>query len=140
MIGKQIVIDILVVITLPILLIGGYFLWFRTNDSALLLSSLAPTTEAEPGAKTKQALDTLKSLTLDDSLFVDPAYNALIAYNVVVPPATTSRAYPFTPPTVIEERIRQAKLGRNFVKDSIDTQSSSGTLSSSVDRARKTAR
>ena len=113
--AKQLLIDVLMVITIPIFVIGGYFLWFRGDDTALL--SAPPILGANPliesaGAKTKQALDTLSGIALDGSLFADPAYIALEQFNVVYPTSTPlSRKYPFTPSPIIEERLRQAHLG-----------------------------
>ena len=137
---KQIVIDVLIVISLPILIIGGYFIWFRTNDTALLSAPpiLGANPGSEPGVKTKQALDTLKGITLDDSLFTDPAYNALKPFIVAIPSASTSRRYPFTPPPIIEERLRQAKYGHNFSKENKPVATpSDASLAAKIDALKK---
>ena len=146
--GKQILIDILVVITLPILIIGVYFLAFRTNDPIIIAAPpvLGASVVEEPGVKTKQALDTLKGLSLDGSLFTDPAYTSLQPFVVGIPSASTSRKYPFTPPPIIEERIRQSKLGHNFTKDALGSTNTTDTsnnttsntsLSSKIDQLKK---
>ncbi len=132
--GKQILIDILVVITLPILIIGVYFLAFRTNDPTIIAAPpvLGASAAEEPGAKTKQALDTLKGLSLDGSLFADSAYTSLRPFAVGIPSASTSRKYPFTPPPIIEERMRQSKLGHNFSKDTLGTTGTADTSSNTT--------
>ena len=141
--GKQILIDILVVITLPILIIGVYFLGFRTNDPTIIASPpvLGASAAEDPGVKTKQALDTLKGLSLDGSLFTDPAYTSLKPFAVGIPSASTSRKYPFTPPPIIEERIRQSKLGHNFSKDTLGTtdkaDTSNTSFTSKIDQLKK---
>lgn len=140
--GKQILIDILVVITLPVLIIGVYFLEFRTNDPSILATPQVPgNTADEPGVKTRQALETLKGLSLDASLFSDPAYTSLEPYVTSIPPASTSRKYPFIPPPIIEERIRQSRLGHNFSKDvpaNTDTiNPANASLTSKIDQLKK---
>ena len=140
--GKQIIIDILVVVTLPVLIIGVYFFAFRTNDPTLLTAPpiLGANAEEEPGVKTKQALDTLRGISLDGGLFSDPAYNVLQPYVVSIPPASTSRKYPFTPPPIIEERLRQAKLGRNLSKDtSVNSNTSDSSYAAKIDQLKKSS-
>ena len=109
--AKQTLIDILVVLVLPLLLVGGYYA-FKTDDSALLsfVSSGEETAAGgdELGAKTKMALVMLGSIQLDDSLFTDPSYLALREYRVTIASSTLGRKYPFSPPPVIIERVRRA--------------------------------
>jgi hypothetical protein len=136
MIGKQLIIDISLVVALPVLIIGGYYLWGPTSDS-LSLAPSAALGVAEPGYKTKLALDTLSSITLDDSLFADPAYLSLKSFTVVIPEVPLARSYPFTPPPIIEERLRQARLGHVVNTTPVATTDS---LSSQIDKLKKTSK
>jgi hypothetical protein len=112
MMGKQIIVDIVVVVILPALLIGGYYL-FKNSDDALL-SFVSPTTlpaGQDLGAKTKNALILLRSIppTLDQSLFNDPAYLMLKDYQVTIPTISLGRVNPFTPPAILENISRSTR-------------------------------
>lgn len=108
--AKQLLIDILVVLVVPILFIGGYY--FFKADSAELLSSLpliaGTQGEVDPelGKKTEVALALLSSIEFDDSLFSDPAYLLLKKYTVEIPSVELGRSFPFTPPPVLLQMSR----------------------------------
>lgn len=103
--GKQTVIDIAIVLALPLVVFLGYYFW-NSNDNNALLSIVAPPPESqEYGSKAKTALVTLRSITMDDSLFNDPLYLSLKEFHVDVPEAVLGRANPFTTP----EAVRTAK-------------------------------
>jgi hypothetical protein len=134
MLGKQAFVDILIVLIVPILIISGYYFWWRVDGEGLLSLS-APAQEDssnEPGTKTKMALDAL-SIKLDDSLFKDPAYLALKNYVFDIPSVPLSRPYPFTPPPVIQELLREAKLANPTAPSSVPT------LSIKLDTLKKSA-
>ena len=114
MMGKQALVDLLIVLVIPALFVGVYYFFFHGDNATLLLSSSAtPSTVStnEPGAKTELILKTLHSIHLDDSLFGDPAYLSLKTYTVTIPTVPISRPFPFTPPPVIIERLRQSHAG-----------------------------
>ncbi len=117
---KQFIFDIVVVGVIPLLFLGGYFA-FKKSDTDLLSSVLPPSMLApgqakeELGAKTKTALVTLKSIQLNDSLFADPAYLALREYPVTIATTTLGRTNPFVPPPAIVELQRRAKGSSSVV-------------------------
>ncbi len=140
MMGKQSLVDALIVLVIPVLLIAGYYLWWRPADTTQLLSSTAPSAvsaENEPGAKTKLALKTLQSITLDGSLFTDPAFLSLRTYTVTVPSVPVARPYPFTLPSVVLERLKLGAQGKTVSSSS--SGSSSSSASSSAASAKITA-
>jgi hypothetical protein len=111
--GKQIIVDIVVVIVLPLLFLGGYY--SLKSDDGVFLSLTEPTVAVQPGeegqelgAKTATALVLLRSIPpeLDQSLFNDPAYLMLRDYRVTIPTIPLGRANPFTPPPVLESLSR----------------------------------
>ena len=113
MMGKQVVVDIAVVLVTFGALIGVYY-FFKGNDDALL-SLVATPAAVQPGegggrgSKTETALVMLQSIKLDDSIFSDPAYLALKQYQVTIPTVPLGRQYPFTPPPILLERSRIGK-------------------------------
>lgn len=111
MIPKQLILDIVVVLAVPSLIIGGYMMWFRDESGPLLSASseMLQTKPDEPGALTRIALQKLNSIKLDDSLFRDPAYLSLKIYSVEIPEAKLQRDFPFTPTPEIAEMVRRAK-------------------------------
>ncbi|HEY9585972.1 MAG TPA: hypothetical protein VJJ02_05310 [Candidatus Paceibacterota bacterium] len=102
--GKQILIDVGVVLVIPALLLVGYYFWSPRGDSALL-SLVAPPEEREYGAQAKAALASLRSITMDGSLFEDPVYKSLQEFHVDIEPATLGRTYPFTSPDSVRTLI-----------------------------------
>ena len=131
MLAKQALIDLGIVLLVPVLVVGGYLLWGNGGESALL--SATPNANLSPdmpGAKTKLALDTLSGITLTDALFKDEAFTSLTAFTVTIPQVELSRDYPFTPPAIIEEKLRQARLGISASKT--DTAAAKGTQSAST--------
>lgn len=104
--GKQTVIDIAIVLALPLVVFLGYYFW-NSNDNSALLSIIAPRPESQAyGTKAKAALATLRSITMDDSLFSDPIYTSLKEFHTNVPSSVLGRANPFTTP----EAVRAAKI------------------------------
>jgi hypothetical protein len=111
MIPKQLMIDIVVVLSVPVVIIGGYMMWFRDESGPLLSASseMLQTRPTDPGALTRVALQKLNSISLDASLFRDPAFLALQTYTVPIPEAKLEREYPFTPTPEIAEMLKRAK-------------------------------
>jgi hypothetical protein len=141
MFAKQALIDLGIVLLVPVILVGGYFVWGSGGETALLSANPnANLSPDQPGAKTKLALDTLGGTTLDDSLFRDEAFTTLTAYNVTIPEVDLSRDYPFTPPPIIEEKLRQARLGISPNKPATTKPSSPAStqnLSQKIDSLKK---
>ena len=140
MFTKQALIDLGIVLIVPALIVGGFFLWGGAGETALL--SQTPTADLspdQPGAKTKLALDTLGGITLDGSLFKDEAFTSLEAYNPPIPEVDISRDYPFTPPAIIEERLRQARLGHTITNTKTGAAQSASTanLTQKIDALKK---
>jgi hypothetical protein len=136
---KQILIDIGIVLVAPALVLGGYFVW-GTGDSGSLLSD-APTVALgpnEPGAKTKLALDTLRGIVFDDSLFKDEAFTSLTPFYVTIPEVPLSRDNPFVPPPVIAELLRNAR-NKDTVKpaSSTSTKADPKTIPANIDKQKK---
>ena len=112
MFAKQALLDLGIILIVPVLIVGGYFRWGDGGETALLSGTpTANLTPDQPGAKTKLALDTLSGITLDNALFKDEAFTSLTAFSVTIPEVDLSRDYPFTPPAIIEQKLRQARLG-----------------------------
>ena len=127
--GKQAFVDLLIVLVIPALIVGAYFVWFRGGESTVLLNSTAwqdkdQVAANQPGAKTELALKTLRTIHLDDSLFKDPAYLSLKTYTINIPSVPVSRPFPFTPPPEVIERLRESHF---TPKNSITPQVTSGT-------------
>ena len=115
--GKQIMIDILVVLLVPVILIGGYYFW-KTNDGTLLsfVSSditLPGDEDKELGAKTKLALVTLNSIDFNAEFFKDEAFASLRDLTATVSTTPLGREYPFTSPELIKKLIKNSKPGVN---------------------------
>lgn len=118
MMGKQAFVDLFIVLVIPALFVGAYFAWFRGVDSNTLLSSTngqAIIPADQPGAKTELALKALLTINLDDSLFKDPAYLSLKTYTINIPSVPISRPFPFTPPPVVLERLRQSRFSAKSI-------------------------
>lgn len=99
---KQSLFDLGIVLALPIVIGIGYYFWGRGDDSALL-SLTGPGQSQEYGVKARQALASLKSINMDDSLFSDPVYQSLNEFYVELPTGTQfGRTYPFTRPPAVE--------------------------------------
>lgn len=137
MMAKQIITDIVVVIILPLLLIGGYYS-FKSEDGALL-SLASPSVAMVPGdggqelgVKTTTALELLRSIPreLDQSLFNDPAYLMLKDYQVTIPTIPLGRVNPFTPPSVLVNLSRSARASNAATAHEVapNTPSSSAKL------------
>lgn len=128
--------DIAIVLAVPLLAIGGYFMWFRDTSGPLLSagSEMLNVQADAPGTRTKQALQTLNTITLDDSLFKDPAFLSLTTYSVPIPTSGLSREYPFTPTPEIAEMQRRAK---NAVKSA--TQPKAESISVKLDMLKTSA-
>jgi hypothetical protein len=144
MMGKQIIIDIVVVIVLPALLIFGYY-EFKSEDGALL-SLASPTIATQEGhsgpplgEKTANALALLRSIPteLSQSLFSDPAYLMLKDYRVSIPSVTLGRSNPFTPPPALEVLSRFSRTADGVpVREVTPT---APATSAKVDTLKKTA-
>lgn len=124
MLGKQFMLDIAIVLALPALGIGVYFMAFRDTSGPLLSagSEILNLQADAPGTRTKQALQTLNTITLNDSLFKDPAFLSLTTYTVPIPTSELSREYPFTPTPEIADMLKRAK---NTTKNSTQTKAES---------------
>jgi hypothetical protein len=110
--GKQTMIDIVIVLALPLVAFLGYYFW-NSNENNALLSIIAPPPESQAyGTKAKAALASLKSITMDDSLFSDPIYTSLKEFHVDVPPSVLGRANPFTTPDAVRA-AKSSKLPTN---------------------------
>jgi hypothetical protein len=143
-ISKQALIDLTIVLSIPIFIIGGQYMLGGEGDGAQISANpSAALSLDEPGAKTKLALDTLSKINLKGDIFTDNAYTRLVALDVIIPEVDLSREFPFSPPPIIEERLRQARLGNSAGKvwetpttssDSSDSQS----LSNRIDQLKKT--
>lgn len=137
MLAKQALIDLGIVLLAPVVVIGSYIIWGGPDDTALLS---APPTETvnlnEPGVKTQNILGVLSGTRLDDSLFKDEAFTSLTAFNVTIPEVPLLRDYPFTPPPIIEERLRQARLGQKYGASQLPT-TSTADVSQKIDTLKK---
>ena len=111
MVPKQLFMDIAIVLLVPGLLIAVWYFGFRSPDSALLsvVTGRTPAGQEKPGARAIKALSTLESITLDDSIFNDPAFQEYQYFPVTIPTPELGRPYPFTPPPVIQEMNNKAK-------------------------------
>ena len=101
--GRQVLIDIGVVLALPALFLLGSYLWSPSEDTALLSLVAPPQAELEFGAKAKAALDDLRSITPEDDakFFESQEYKSLQEFHVDIPPTTLGRTYPFTAPDAV---------------------------------------
>lgn len=100
--AKQILLDILIVLALPIMAIFGYF-YFKTEDGTKLLSYVSPSSIALPGeqntdlgSKTKAALTELNSINFDQTFFNDATFLTLQDFTGPILATPIGREYPFT--------------------------------------------
>lgn len=107
---KQILIDIAVVLGIPILVVGGYFIYLSSTGGQFFVAEESPEDSKllQTGASVKAQLEALKAIRLDGSLFTDPAYLSLEHYPVDIGETTFGREYPFSPTPEVEELIRRS--------------------------------
>lgn len=117
---KQLFLDIAVVVSIPVLAVGAYFLWFRVDSGPLLSakSEMLRTDAKEPGNTTKIALQSLSRIVLNDALFTSPTYLNLKVYTVDIPTSELSREYPFTPPQTVRDMLRRVRAGGTTAQSS----------------------
>jgi hypothetical protein len=78
---------------LLVVLVGAWFMWGRSTD-------LAPLTDDGTAQVSQELLATLgklHSITLDDSIFKDPAFATLTDFGVTIPSQPVGRRNPFEP-------------------------------------------
>ena len=113
MIGKQILIDIGVVIIAPLVLVVGYYYFFPPE---LVVDSsgaepLRVSAEDKPGGKARMALAQLRSTNIDVEFFRDPAFIALKEHSVTIPSSALGRANPFIIPEELLVKEKNSKPG-----------------------------
>ncbi|MDO8521647.1 MAG: hypothetical protein Q7S52_06040 [bacterium] len=107
----KVLFDVLVVLLLPVLFALGYYFWSGDDDSALLSLVVEKQDGQEYGAKAKDALARLRSITMDASLFEDPVYQSLQEFHVDIDMSIPlGRTYPFTPPDVLRGKARPVQV------------------------------
>jgi hypothetical protein len=128
--AKQIFIDILIVIILPVLAVFGYF-YLKTDEGSALLSSasLGATSRpgegsAELGVKTKAALSELKSIHFEEAFFSEPAFLSLEDFTEQIDATPVGRQYPFITPDELRNMARRS----NNNKTSSASSASSATV------------
>lgn len=100
--GGKALFDLAAVLVIPLLFALGYYFWSGEDDSALLSLAVSQGDGREYGAKAKQALATLRSISMDASLFDDPVYRSLKEFHVDIDTSIPiGRSYPFTTPDVL---------------------------------------
>ena len=86
-------ISILVIVALAGL---GYF-WWSGNSTPASSSITSSDSQAAVGVQVLNLLNQIQSLSIDTSLFTDPAYKTLVDYSVMIPPVPVGRSNPFAP-------------------------------------------
>ena len=137
MVVKQVFIDLAIVLSIPVILIGGNLTFGGSEDIAPIASPSTVIGAKDAGAKTKQALDILHGIKLDNALFKDEAYTSLTPFSAEIPEVPLLRSFPFTPPAIIEARLRQARLNNGAVKTVIATPVTTQNLSAKIDALKK---
>ncbi|KKU78058.1 MAG: hypothetical protein UY04_C0047G0007 [Parcubacteria group bacterium GW2011_GWA2_47_7] len=112
--GKQTLIDIVIVLIAPILLVGA-FLYAGVDSVTSLLSFSSIGVLSEPGIgneqlgmKTTEVLKELKSIKFNDSIFTDPAFLSLYDFTGTIPETAVGRPYPFSPSDEVKALREQA--------------------------------
>lgn len=88
---------LLIIVVLVFIAFIGYSMFFnKTNNSSVLTSQ---NTSIKGGGDNELLvlLINLKSITLDDSLFNDPAFKKLVDFGQELIPEPTGRQNPFSP-------------------------------------------
>lgn len=123
--SKQIILDILIVLGIPLAIVIGY-LYFSSGAGTNLLSyvsngsaSLPGAGSAELGAKTKVALAELNSINFDKTLFNDPIFLTLEDFSVPIIPSPLGREYPFTSTAELQAIKRSSIQTTNIPAGSI---------------------
>lgn len=89
---------IIIVVLIIAACVYFYFEGFPTGSSGLLQTQTNADTDAEAvGTQVLGLLNQIQSLSIDTSLFSDPAYLTLQDYSVVIPPVPVGRNDPFAP-------------------------------------------
>lgn len=121
-IPKQILLDLLIVVVLPIAIVIGYF-YFTSDGGKNLLSSVSSATTPLPGenaselgATTKAALTELKSISFDKTIFTDPTFLSLEDFTLPIVASPIGREYPFTQTS--ELRVMSARKVNTSAKPS----------------------
>lgn len=125
--AKQILLDLLIVIALPLLVVFGYF-YLKSDEGSALLSAASRETVALPGqerkelgVKTKTALAELSSINFDESIFSDPAFLSLKDFTEEIDPTPIGRDYPFTAPDELRNMSRQNAVKTNLAEPDFST-------------------
>jgi|GEM_PF-2466065 len=112
---KQVLLDILIVLALPALAIFGYF-YFNTTSGTKLLSDVSMGVAALPGegnaelgTKTKIALNELKSINFDKTLFTDATFLTLEDFTLPIIATPIGREYPFALTPELRTMSKKAK-------------------------------
>ena len=137
MVVKQVFIDLAILLSIPVIFIGGNLAFGGSDEGGLSVAPSQVIAVNEAGAKTKQALDMLHGIKLDDSLFKDEAYTSLTPFSAQIPEVPLLRNFPFTPPAIIEERLRQARLNNGPAKTVVATPVTAQNLSAKIDALKK---
>lgn len=74
--------------------VGALLYWWMGKDSAPILSETA---QSPLSSDLLLTLGNLSTITLDESIFEDPAFQSLTDFGVTIPPQATGRRNPFAP-------------------------------------------
>jgi hypothetical protein len=89
---------ITIVVTVAVLLIAIYYFFFRSPAPAVTLDQFGnPVATKVVGQDLIDLLNKLQNVTLDDSIFHDPAFINLTDYTVTLPNLPEGRSNPFDP-------------------------------------------
>jgi hypothetical protein len=82
---------------LVILGVGGYFAYNAGGDPALLTSTETASATSEVSRELLSTLSDLRTISLDESVFSDPAFVSLVDFRVAIPLEPIGRENPFAP-------------------------------------------
>ena len=88
---------LLIILVIVIVAFIGYTIIFNPGEDAGVLTSKNITTRGGGDNQLLLLLVNLRSITLDDSLFRDPAFRDLIDFGQQLTPEPTGRQNPFAP-------------------------------------------
>lgn len=87
------------IIVAVVLVVGGYFAYGTGSSDELLTTTDAGTPTSQVSKELLSVLANLKSISLDTSIFTDPAFLSLSDFGTTIPLEPVGRDNPFAPLT-----------------------------------------
>jgi hypothetical protein len=135
--AKQMLVDISVVLAIPVLVVLAYFYIWKTDGSD---GAIAPSTPGNEllarGAKVKEALNIIRKVHFDGSIFKDPMFDQMEDQTVTVVDEAVGRDNPFILPDSLKGKVHMdGKVSTAVVSN---TQTKPLTAAERLEQTKKT--